>query len=372
MRKTAILFLLAFLFIFAVHAGLAEKIKIKIEKGIPVVYNPKKPDPPPGLEGKLFLVEELRIGEKEKEGYMFAQAPDGISLAVDSEGNIYTLDPKLVEIRRFNPEGKLLMLFGKKGKGPEEMDRPRSIRITAQDELMFIDTGNRRITFYNLDGEFLRFIPTHKWSLGKIKLDSKGNVVTDLTHFTGDKETSLIVNYEIKQFNQKMEPLNTFIAVDRTEEFTKREYEHGWRYYWQLAQDDSLIFAYNQDYEFHIITPEGKIIRKFKKDYDPVKVTQEEETEVPQMIRDRYKMPTHHSGFHYFTVDDEGRLYVRTWERTKDGDERVWDVFDAEGKWLAQFSTNDIVKLGLKGKLYTAGETEEGISVVKRYNMIFK
>jgi len=372
MRKTAFLSLLLFLTVFVVHASLADKIKIKTEKGIPVVYNPKRPDPPPGSEGKLVLVEELLIGEEEKEGYMFAQAPGGISLAVDNDGNIYTLDPKLVEVRRFSPEGKLLKLFGRKGKGPEEMDRPRSIRVTDQNELMFIDAGNRKITFYSLDGEFLRFIPTYKWSLGKIKLDSKGNVVTDLTHFTGDKETSLIVNYEIKRFNQKMETLNTFITIDRTEEFTKREYDYAWRYYWQLSKDDNLIFAYNQDYEFHIINPEGKIIRKFKKEYDPVKVTKEEEENVSQRIRYRYKMPTHHSGFHYFTVDDEGRLYVRTWERTKDGNERVWDVFDAEGKCIAQFFTNDIVKLGLKGKLYTAGETEEGISVVKRYNMIFK
>jgi hypothetical protein len=56
-------FLLIFLFSFLIGVPLlkSQKIKIKTEKGIPVVYNPKKPAPPPGTKSKFILEEELCI-----------------------------------------------------------------------------------------------------------------------------------------------------------------------------------------------------------------------------------------------------------------------------------------------------------------------
>ena len=63
----------------------AQKIKIKTENGVTVVYNPKNPAPPPGTPTKLILKEDLIIGEKEgSEEYMFSRIE---SLDVDDEGS---------------------------------------------------------------------------------------------------------------------------------------------------------------------------------------------------------------------------------------------------------------------------------------------
>lgn len=51
-------FLLLFDYLFG------QEVKIKIEDGIPVVYNPKKPALLPGIRAKLVLEEDLTIGEK--------------------------------------------------------------------------------------------------------------------------------------------------------------------------------------------------------------------------------------------------------------------------------------------------------------------
>lgn len=367
-------FLLIFLFSFLIVVPLlnSQKIKIKTEKGIPVVYNPKKPAPPPGAKSRLILEEELCIGDDEAE-YLFAEDTAFVSMAVDNEGNIYTVDPKLVEIRKFSPEGKLISLFGKKGQGPEEMDTPSITGVTSQNELMFVDRGNTRIAFYSLEGKYLRYIPSHKWGLRRTKFDSEGNIVADIYRPFEDEQKRPKIAYEIVKFNQELEHLLTFISIDATEEFMSRNYTYGGvLVYWEIAKNDNIYVGYSRNYEFDIINPDGKIIRKIKKEFDPVKVTKEEEDQLPSPIRERMNVPKYHTGFYYFRVDEEGRIFARTWEKTKDNRGYFYDVFDPEGKYIAKIPLSGYLKLWVKGKLYTAEETEDGFPVIKRYNVIWK
>jgi hypothetical protein len=83
-------------------------------------------------------------------------------------------------------------------------------------------------------------------------------------------------------------------------------------------------------------------------------------------------VPKSHTGFYYFRVDEEGRIFVRTWEKTKDKRGYFYDVFDPEGKYIAKIPLSGYLKLWVKGKLYTAEETEDGFPVIKRYNVIWK
>jgi hypothetical protein len=272
-------FFSVFLFSFMTIVPLsnAQKIRIKTEKGIPVVYNPKKPVPPPRSKSKLILEEELCIGDNAEE-YLFAEDAAFISMAVDNEGNIYTVDPKLVEIKKFSPEGKLISVFGKKGQGPQEMNSPSITGVTSQNELMFVDRGNNRIAFYSFGGKYLRYIPAHKWSLRRTKFDSEGNIVGDIYRPSEDEQKRPKVAYEIIRFNQELEPLLTYISIDMTEEFMSRNYTYGGvLIYWEISKNDHIYVGYAKNYEFNIINPEGKIIRKIKKEFDPVKVTEEEE-----------------------------------------------------------------------------------------------
>jgi len=139
---------------------LAQKIKIKTENGVTVIYNPKNPTPPPGTPTKLILKEDLTIGEKEgREEYMFSRME---SLDVDEEGNIYVLDSKESHVKVFDRDGKYIRTFGRKGQGPGEMQRALNIAITPQKEIMVNDWRSRRLLYFTLDGKFLREVSGEK------------------------------------------------------------------------------------------------------------------------------------------------------------------------------------------------------------------
>jgi len=369
--------ILVFFFCFLIIVPLlnAQKIKIKTEKGIPVVYNPKEPAPPPGIKVKLILEEELCIGDEEEE-YLFSERSDFVSTAIDSNWNIFTLDPKLVEIRKFSSKGELIKIFGKKGQGPKEMDRPSNMMITPQNELMFIDRGNSRLTFYSLDGEYLRYIPLLKWMPGRIKIDSKGNIVTDTRRVIGEEGEIGKIFYEIKSFNQKLEPLFTYISIDTTDEYrelrNERKYRFGPDRYWQLTKEDHVILGETKNYEFSIINSEGKIIRRIKKEFDPTEISKDDEEQLSSFIRQNYTIAKYHNGFYYFTIDEEGRIFARTWERTKDKRGYYYDVFDSEGRYITKIPINAFIKRWVKGKLLTAEETDDGFPIIKRYKVIWK
>lgn len=360
-------------FIFGnVFLAVAQEIKIKTEHGIPVVYNPKKPAPPPGMKCKLVLEEELCIGDQEEE-YLFSESVDYISTSIDDNWNIFTLDPKLVEIRKYNRTGKLLKIFGKKGNGPEEMDRPSNMMITPQNELMFVDYGNSRLMFFSLEGDYLQYIPTYKLRLRRIKIDSHGDIVADLIELSQDENRERKVTYAIKRFNDKLEPIFTFVSVDTTEDFMKsiegREYTFGPDTYWQLTKEDCVIIGDTRNYEFAVIDPEGKIIRKIEKEYDPLEVSKEDIESLSDRTRQLSNIAKHHKGFYYFTIDEEGRIFARTWERTKENRGYYYDVFDPEGRYIAKIPINAFIKRWIGGKLLTVEETEEGFPAVKLYNV---
>jgi len=142
----------------------AKEIKIKIENGVQVVYNPKNPAPPPGSPKSLILTEDLSIGQEEVEDFIFSEIR---TIEVDEDENIYVIDEKEVCVKIFNKNGKHIITFGKKGQGPWELQRPTRMHLFAGKEIMIYDRANNRISYYSLDGKCLREMSTGKYMFAR-------------------------------------------------------------------------------------------------------------------------------------------------------------------------------------------------------------
>jgi len=126
--------------------------KIYKEQGVTIVENSG-----PGLWGegasdKVQFIEDLSLGKYEGEDYLtFVRY---LSIAVDSELNLYILDRGNYRILKFDREGNFLWQAGRKGQGPGEFQHPGDIMLTLPEEVALIDSSS--IHFFNKDGNYLK------------------------------------------------------------------------------------------------------------------------------------------------------------------------------------------------------------------------
>ena len=346
----------------------SDKIEIKKENGVTVIYNPKKPSPPAGIPTELILEEDLTLGVREgQEEYMLLDPTD---IDVDNNGNIYVLDRKAFHIKVFDKEGQFLRTIGKKGQGPGEMQRPRDIDITPQGELLINDGATRRLLFFSLEGNFLKEISAGKlWLFVDPKADSDGNIVGSFIIMAE------IPSHQLKKFNPMLEPVSDIFTLELAKPPAMDT--RFPRIYWEIMEGNFLVWGTQTKYELHILDSGGKEIRRIVKDYDPVEFTKEDKEKV--LERGLYEGPDvkliwhkHHLAFMDFTCDEQGRIFVRSFEKTKDEKSHFYDIFDPEGRYIAKIPLEIRPRIWKTKKMYTIYEDEEGYRFVKRYAVDWK
>ena len=77
--------------------------------------------------------------------------------AISDNGDIYILNGVLNQVLVFSEDGKRKFSFGRYGKGDSELNQPMGISIKNQ-QVFIADTGNARISVFNLQGGFVRHI----------------------------------------------------------------------------------------------------------------------------------------------------------------------------------------------------------------------
>jgi DNA-binding beta-propeller fold protein YncE len=344
-----------------------QEIKVKKENGIPVIYNPKKPSPPRGTPSKLFLEEDLSIGTKEEETkYTFASIT---AIRADEEGNIYVLDGKEATVNVFDKSGKRLKNIGRRGQGPGEFEMPLGLQIISGRTLIVASMG--RLSYLSLQGDFQKQI-TNTTSDPNPKLDSRGNIIAR-TMVGGEKMME-----ELMKFDTDFKPLFKITQLDRgpmLPGMKRNPFPSG--VYYSIMTDDRIIWGINTNYMLTIVDRNGSIKRKIIKDYDPIKITDEDKQSIikqrqgSRVAATQFEFPDYYPPFRDMHTDDENRIFVGTHELNREG-YRNYDVFDPEGRYITKIAFIATPLFWKKGNLYCVKENEEGFQVVKRYRATWK
>ncbi|MBN1272178.1 MAG: 6-bladed beta-propeller [Candidatus Aminicenantes bacterium] len=366
-RQTFFILITACFFILGSCKGKKEASwegQIETIDNVIVVNNPKTPLLP---DHAVELEEELSLGGAKGSGpFQFSNMRQ---VGVDEQDRIFILDDKESHIKLFDSEGGYLFTFGKPGQGPGELNGPRRMCIRKNQAL--VSEYGRRLSYFSLKGEFLRSISLKEvWGL-RVRFDSQGNIyVTEgvldpsdpryvLKKFTGNME--FVRELARTPAPKPNEAFNPFMAVD----------------YWQIRTDDYLVYGYPKTYELQVFDPEGNVIRKITREYDPVEVTEEEKQEQLEELGDmrdqiEVNFSKFHSAYYWFVLDETGNIYVRTWKAAPDGAGFIYDLFDQEGKYRARFPLRGSLQAANKNKLYTIEEDDEGYQTAKRYRLLLK
>ena len=328
--------------------------------GVTVVRNPKEP-----IYGDNIFVlkEELSIGEAGgREEYMFSSAR---SLAVDLSGNIYVMDVKETHVKVFNKDGKFLRIIGRAGQGPGEFGRPRNIQITHNNELMINDSGSRKLLFYSLNGQYIKEIKINTFAF-RIYCDSYEQYYAYA--FTLNPPTDS--QFQLLKINSDLSQISVVAEYKGQTRFEPMMF-HTPHIVFHITANDYLLFGYPEDYEIQIFHPNGNIVKKIYREYEPVPISKEEKDEVSKRSLPGWQAetPNHYPAYQDFKTDDKGRIYVITWEKQPKLEGYSYDVFDSNGKYITRFTLRALHQIWRQNKLYTIEEDEDGYEYVKRYSV---
>jgi len=331
---------------------------VEEKDGVTIVKNPKDPM---YTENVFSLEEELSIGEADgPEEYMFSRLSN---LTVDDRGYIYALDVNEKHIKVYNDEGKYVRTIGRAGQGPGDILGSRNVCITAQNEVMVPDSLNNRLTFFSLEGKFIRNIKTTPLVLSETKIDSNGDIIG--LAIVREEENP---RHELKKFNADLKYLCSFDSSPLQNPRNLNPFMGG--LIWDIDKNDRVVCGYPITYEIKIFDPEGNIIKKIEKDYKPLEITKEDIKRFEGMPPGiELSIPKYYPPFRDFIIDDECRIFVLTYEKVPDGDERYYDVFDKEGKYIAKIPLGLRTQLIKKDKLYAIEEDNDGYHCIKRYKV---
>lgn len=318
------------------------------------------------LKNDVFILdEEIHIGGlgAQKE-YLFNAV---ISMAVDNSENIYVLVNDC-QIKIFNKNGKYIKSFGRKGQGPGEFEMPSSISLISKRNEIVVFGMNRRLSFFSLEGNFLRQIFLKDFWPMQVICDSIGNIVA----IEGSSDPS-VPYFKLKKLRSDMTLIAT-LATFPAPFKGKTIIPFSPVAYFQIDDIDRILYAYPKDYEIIFYGTDNKIEKKIVRKYDPLEISKEERGEklkyFPKDIK--VEFPKYHSAFQRFIVGDDGYIFVEIWEKAKDGKRSIFDVYDDIGKYIGQTKLYPDPKIIKKQRLYSLEEDADGFQVIKKYDIKWK
>lgn len=372
MKKTVIIIfglVLALGFLIQAHAQ-----KVKTVGDVQVVENPEKPEPPKGVPTKLRLEEDFKIGDSEVEEEMIAQVT---FFVVDDREFIYALDFKASNIKVFDDNGTYVRTIGKQGQGPGEINFPSGILITSAKELLIEDAGNRRLSYFSLEGEFLRHVSLgDKTSLTNLVMDTKGNFL-GRQFILEEKEYS----FEIRKFDKDLKRLFTIERIPFNFRDPQKDKMNPFDFIqiYLFDSEDNIYYGNPKEYEVQVFSPDGTLIKKITKKHNPEHITEEDIEKIldriPDMgfnVKNMMEFPKQFPAYESFSMDEKGRLFVRSYNKGRGEDEIFLDIFDREGKYIAKIPTKVSPRIWKNDKMYAIEETEEGFQVIKRYTVAWE
>jgi len=362
---------------------------IEEEYGVTVVKNPKKPIHDDAV---FSLKEDLALGKKERnEKHMFYLLTD---MDADSSGNIYVLDSENVNIKVYDPKGRFLKVFSRKGKGPGQLSNPIDIYIDDKDLIYVCDSGNNRISIFDGQGDFVSSINFKEYSAGKIiGINPRGGIILRVDKTSIESSMSFITrSYFINMYSDRFDfKKNLYsISVPIMQHFRKGEkgialsIPYQKELCWTLDSSGNVYIGESQAYEIQVFSSLGKQIRRIEKEYEQNKVLK---PDIDNYVKEQFQFDKKEGIFWSTTIKQklrvpefkpvfekfffaEDKLFVL---RSENGNKErsFFDIFDSEGKYSWKMRLKISPWIWKNNKIYTVEKDEDGYHVVKRYKVFW-
>ena len=330
-----------------------------------------------GLSSKVTLTEEFSIDtEKFDEGITIISNID-----LDKDGNLYLLDLKLKKIVVLGFKGEFIREFGKKGQGPGELRIPTNINVNTRGEIVVTDVGNRKFSIFQKDGKLIKEIRFNVRAVEGIILDN-GNFLFKTNIFPDSRSEG--IKLALHLYNPKFEKIKELNEIETINIFASKIIGLYNNLSLGISRDKIIVGNPVNGYDILVFDFNGKLLKKIAEKYDPVPTSEEYKNVYSEqigksnsMIKNKLVFPEVLPPFHNLLTDEEGRIFVFTYEKDKNSSAYMVDVFSREGKLFSRipfkfppFARH--IKRIRNNRLYYIYEQENGSQKIIRYKLSWK
>ncbi len=306
-----------------------------VEDGVEVVVNHLEPHKIKGEPSTFTLEEEFRIDtESEDLSDLGIRGID--EMDVDSGGNIYLSTGE--QVLKFNNTGGFIQAIGRTGQEPGEYRMATSLRITDSGQLSFFDAENSKFLFFNPDGNFEKIT------------DLYPSYWIEIPYFQTDKISLLGYNMSYAISDGKI-------------------------YVSSNVKDDLEIAVYNF---------QGDLIKKIRKKTELCAVPKEYKERIIERwksspaweelnFKEKHYFPDYFPPFKELWVDEEGRVFVETYEEDEGPDEVLLQILNPDGIFVGTKYLKVARSRKFKNNhLYCVSRKKSGFEELIAYKMIWQ
>lgn len=351
MRKSLVVLAVGVLLLLATCRPKPANIERRVENGVEVVINHVARETTRNIRPPLRL-DELFVIDSENPEIARLGISDIWGFDVDPGGRIFVFKSPLSQgdlVYTFDPAGHFVSSFCRKGEGPGELQNPIFQKLASNGELCIPDTDKRKMFVFDGDGKLLREIPI------KPRLRQATDLLVPLSntrYFYRRVEIDTTrpgarFSYVFSIVDPAFSEIRELdrIQVENAESVAKVRYPFSF-IRWALSRDRIFLVNDERGYEIRSYDLNGALVRRVRKEGPPVKYPEEmkrdalKSLEAPTFtfLKGKIQFADPAPSCQHFWADDQGRLYVETFEQGVGPGEFMIDIFDRSGAFLGQLS----------------------------------
>ena len=314
-----------------------------MEDGVEVIINHLEPYTLPGEKTTIVLDKECVI-DLEDPVISNIGLYDINVFGVDSAGNIYlmAMQTQTDHIFKFTRDGDFVLAFGQNGNGPGELNRPLHLWVTSNDEIFVADAGNTKLAYFDREGNLLREKSLKSVIAITHPLTNKNFITFGMVM---PEEGQDYLEYPLNLCDENMKPIKPLERF-RLENYRVTKRIRGTQPGFGFATSSDRIYTVNEarGYEVYAHDFEGTLVRKIRKEYIPVKISEGDKKRALERLNEFQRQYTYfpetYPPCRSLFSDHHGGLFVVTYEPGENPGEYMVDVFNAEGAFFARVSWN--------------------------------
>lgn len=317
------------------------------------------PAPQPDLlaaykSGTIRVVSDPAFGPKTEWDILFKTETDKWA-AFLPDGSFFRTAFAEGLVHKFDAEGNLLKSFGRKGQGPGDLQNPGTLDVLDGKTLVVNDMGNRRLSFFDLDGNFLKTVKLGEGvgsppSILSLAALGGNKLVCAVYEGRTGPPTVIAARYRvlIKDLTDGQETeLAAFDWEKPRSKFMVRVIEWEPAVFLAKAGPDRVLVACSGSSEVAFFSFSGKKLASFNLAAERTKITwkhlefavnaDKEPKNIEFLARNKadIELPEYLPYFSRLALDAEGRILVYDYNPARFSREASFKVFAADGRLLA-------------------------------------